>query len=362
MSGRESAGDLVHQSNTTGEPTGRISTLKAVGDAIGALATKQGHRGPAASGKRGRRPRPAWDDNFTRPQRVPRESIRRGLARSRKEAAAATARPEVEIPVPGGFTRRSIGIQASLGEVSMAQCIIGTVENPTSASEQLQTGSPERTTNVKCRTVGTSPFDPGLVGYILAMDTQKCVDGFLPQLSNHKHQYSLDHGATTEPLTQPQQESVAASTPPHRLGPGRSTQEEVIVESPGSRGSYGSRAHPMPHKDTTYGMGLQGNKSLDVLQGKSVLSEVEEVEPGECGFLPVDVTLCHSKIELLEEHRCAFSRHIRLKEASLSGTGILQADLVELIADDIVDGLLGNCCRELEEVFIVLAEKLVKEV
>ncbi|CAM9254359.1 unnamed protein product [Choristocarpus tenellus] len=76
----------------------------------------------------------------------------------------------------------------------------------------------------------------------------------------------------------------------------------------------------------------------------------------------VDVTLADSKVEGLQQHRFAFARHRRLREASLREAHMLQVDLTELLADDILEDMTTMCCQEVEDVLANLAEQLVNEV
>ena len=63
----------------------------------------------------------------------------------------------------------------------------------------------------------------------------------------------------------------------------------------------------------------------------------------------------------IEEHREAFLSHRALVEMSLRGTGLSQANVVEVLEDLITEELLSSCAKEVESVLEEFVDMIKSE-
>lgn len=78
--------------------------------------------------------------------------------------------------------------------------------------------------------------------------------------------------------------------------------------------------------------------------------------------LLTDIRPSAREVDEAEEYRCEFIKYRKLQEAALHGTGMRQVDVVEMLADDLLERLVLTCCSEVEALFHDTAEKLVNAV
>ena len=76
----------------------------------------------------------------------------------------------------------------------------------------------------------------------------------------------------------------------------------------------------------------------------------------------IDVSLPREAREDIWRHQQAFAKYRRLHEAALEGTGLRQADIMELIGDEILEDVVRECAAETDGILQALSQSLLGKV
>jgi hypothetical protein len=103
----------------------------------------------------------------------------------------------------------------------------------------------------------------------------------------------------------------------------------------------------------------KGNE-IDVVTQDPVVTKGRAGQHKTPGGAFVDVSLPREEAEDIDKHVLAFRRHRRKQEAKMrDSSGMTQSDVMELLADDIVNDLLGDCCIEMEHLIQNYADNIL---
>ena len=110
----------------------------------------------------------------------------------------------------------------------------------------------------------------------------------------------------------------------------------------------------------TYGAGGDAEGGDGDGDGASFFKAAAAEEISKDTFLDIDVD--EGLVSRISRYRAEFNRHREVSEAALLNSGYSQWQVVEIIADDIVDTIVKNVCDEVEKMMQRNAEAILRQV